>query len=224
VRWAAGYDAAYVHSGGSGEALALIQSLGVKDLDHGRFGEQIASRVSSRFAPHNVFTSMSRIDSVAESQGFKSSDFTPFARKDTSDTDDKTAKPTPTARTISFNISGANYNTSYTYNSETNDYARVMAGLPHKDQDSGKQITPEVVIALEMAYGYHPDGVHSTYANIGSGNALIFQEGQVIEAIWSKNSDKASLTLKDEAGKNIELVAGQTWITAVPSGRTSYAP
>ena len=219
VRWVAGYDAAYVHSGGSGEALALIRTLGVKDLDQGRFGEQIASRVSSRFAPHNVFTSMERIDSVASSQGYISSDFTPFIRKEATP---PTVESPITAKNISFDISGANYNTSYAYRAETNDYARVMAGLPHKDQDSGKQITPEVIIALEMTYGYHPNGVHGTYDNIGSGSALIFQDGRVIEATWKKSEDKSSLKLTDSKGKDIELNPGQTWITAIPPGRTSY--
>src|SRR5690606_3743587 len=80
VRWAASYDARYVHSGGSGEALALIQSMGVKDMDHGRYGERLASRVSFRYAPHNVYTSMDRIDTLGAELGFNSSQFMPFER------------------------------------------------------------------------------------------------------------------------------------------------
>jgi hypothetical protein len=221
VEWAAGFDAAYVHSGGSGEALALIRSLGVKDLDHGNFADQIASRVSSRFAPHNVYTSMERIDGVRNAQGFTSSTFTAFARKEA-------VPPTPeapaTASKISFDISGANYNTSYTYNAETNTYARVMAGLPHKDQDTGKQITPSVVVALVTTYGYHSNGIHSVYKTTGTGEVMVFQDGDIQKGTWSKSSQTASLEILDSKGKPMELNPGQTWITAIPSGRVSYTP
>lgn len=221
VRWAAGYDARYLHSGGSGEALALIQTLGVKDLDHGRYGERIASRVSNRYAPHNVYTSTERVDSLANELGYTSSKYTPFERKE----DEKpTAEAPATASRIDFNISSANYNTYYTYNADANNYSRFMAGLPHSDQDSGKQITPKVVIGLIMSYGIHPDRVHSQYANVGSGEAMIFQDGKVTKATWSKASDTASLELKDANGKPIALNAGQKWITAIPPGRINYTP
>lgn len=221
VRWAAGYDARYLHSGGSGEALALIQTLGLKDLDHGRHGNNIASRVSTRYAPHNVYTSMERVDSLSNELGYTSSDFTPFERKE----DEKpTAEAPATATKIDFNISSANYNTYYTYDAENNRYNRFMGGLPHSDQESGKQITPKVVIGLIMDYGIHPDGVHSQYSNVGSGEAFIFQDGKVTKATWSKPSDTASLELKDANGKAVALNAGQKWITAIPSGRISYTP
>jgi hypothetical protein len=190
-------------------------------MDHGRYGERIASRVSSRYAPHNVYTSTQRADALANELGYTTSSFTAFTRKQ----DEKpTAESPATASAIAFNISGANYNTNYTYNPETNSYNRVMAGLPHNDQDSGKQISPKVVVGLIMNYGIHPDRVHSVYDNIGSGKAMIFQDGKVTEAVWVKSSDKASLEINDATGKPLALNSGQTWITAIPDGRISYTP
>ena len=232
VSWAAGYEASYLHVGGSPEGLALIRSLGVRDLDQSAYGDRIASRSSNRYAPHNMYSDFDRIDSLNNDLGYKTSDFKPFARK----TIEKEAEAvvvdpavpaTPvsyTAAKINFDISGANYNTSYTYNPDTNTYARVMAGRPHTDQESGKQITPTVVIALQMSYGIHPNRIHSVYGNIGTGEALIFQDGNVIKATWTKASDKASLELTDAAGVAIELNPGQTWITAIQPGRVSYTP
>ncbi len=221
VRWAAGYDARYLHSGGSGEALALIQSLGIKDLDHGRYSDRIASRVSNRYAPHNVYTSMDKIDSLSNELGYTASEFTGFERKE----DEKPTTEAPaTASRIDFNISSANYNTYYTYDATSNSYSRFMAGLPHTDQESGKQITPKVVIGLIMSYGIHPNRVHSQYANVGSGEAFIFQDGKLTKATWTKESDTASLLLTDANGKAVPLNAGQKWITAIPSGRINYTP
>lgn len=221
VRWAAGYDAGYVHSGGSGEALSLIRALNIKDLDHGTYGERLASRVNNRFAPHNVYTSMNRIDELRNSLGFTTSTFTGFARPDP---DAELIPPTTVANTITFTISSPLYNTSYTYNPESNTYKRTMANQPHIDERSGKQITPSVVIALVMGYRVHPNGIHSIYDSIGSGKALIFQNGGVTEAAWIKETDSAPLLIRDAAGVDLPLQAGQTWITAIPDGRVNYTP
>lgn len=221
VQWVKGYDARYIHSGGSGEALALIQSLGVKDMDHGRYSERIASRVSSRYAPHNVYTSMERADALGTELGYTSSKFTPFERKADAETK---AGQTYTAKNINFDISGANYNTSYAYDPATHTYARVLAGRPHTDQDSGKQITPKVVVALITEYGIHPDRIHSVYRTTGTGEILVFQDGQITKGTWKKDSAESSLLFLGADGKNLPINAGQTWITAIPSGRVTYTP
>lgn len=231
VRWAAGFDAGYTHSGGSGEALALIQSLGVKDMDHGTYGNKYFDRVSNRYAPHNVYTSMARLDELRNSKGYTSSTFTPFARIEETEKKVEVTTETPAttpvfapANTIAFNISSPLYNTSYIYDATANVYKRTLAGQPHTDERSGKQISPTVVIALVMSYSIHPDGVHSNYANIGSGKVLIFQNGVVQEGTWTKATDTASLAFKDAAGVDIPLQPGQKWITAIPDGRTTYSP
>jgi hypothetical protein len=221
VRWAAGYEASFLHSGGSPEALALIRSIGIRDLDHGALGESIASRVSSRYAPHNVYSNFDRIDAKNTEFGYTKSNFTAFTRKADSP---PTAEAPATASSIQFNISGPNYNTSYTYDPATNSYKRVMAGLPHTDQETGTQITPKVVVGLVMGYSINSNGIHSIYDNVGSGEALVFQDGILQNATWRKTSDIASLELLDSAGTPLALNSGQTWITAVPAGRISYTP
>jgi hypothetical protein len=234
VRWAAGFDAAYTHSGGSGEALALIQTLGIKDMDHGRYGQAYFDRVSYRYAPHNVYTSMARLDQLKEKNGFTQSIFTPLSRvKEATDAQSKTGTTEPitpqstvepAAKTLTFNISGPLYNTSYTYDETTKTYSRFMAGQQHTDEKSGKQIAPRVVVALIMSYGIHPDGVHSTYQNVGTGKAIVFQNGVVVEGKWEKTDDKASLSLKKSDRTDLQLEPGQVWFSAIQDGRVSYSP
>ena len=221
VEWAKGFDASYLHSGGSPEALSLIRSLGVNDLDHGNYSSRIADRVSNRFAPHNVYSNADKIDALNKDLGFTSSEFTAFARKEA---EPATAEKPGDATKIDFNISGANYNTAYTYDANSNEYKRNMAGLPHKDQESGKQITPEVVVAMITTYGIHPNGIHSVYKTTGSGEALIFQDGSVTKATWKKATQSATLQFLDSSGEPVPLNPGQTWITAIQSGRTTYTP
>ena len=221
VEWAKGFDASYLHVGGSPEGLALIRTLGVKDLDQSTYGDRIASRVSSRFAPHNMYSDFDRIDNLNNDLGYTSSKFTPFTRKEPAEVDPSVPL---TATKISFDISGANYNTSYTYNQETNSYARVMASRPHNDQTTGKQISPNVVVAMITDYGIHPNRIHSVYRTTGTGEILVFQDGKVTKGTWKKPSQSASLEFINEAGEPMELNPGQKWITAVPPGRVSYTP
>ncbi len=226
VRWASGFDAGYVHSGGSGEALALISTLSVKDMDHGKVGKGSFDRVTNRFAPHNVYTSMARLDALRTSLGYPASNFEGFERI-APPKEGEAVKSQGTgekASSIAFDISSTNYNTSYTYVAETNSYNRVMAGRPHTDERSGKQISPTVVIALEATYGIHGDGVHSVYGNIGTGEVTVFQNGEVIHGTWSKPSDTAPLKFKTASGEPLLLQPGQTWITAIHNKRYSSAP
>jgi hypothetical protein len=221
VEWAKGFDASYVHVGGSPEGLALIRALGVRDLDQSTYGDRIASRVSNRYAPHNMYTNMDKIDALNNELGFTSVNLTPFARKEITPVDP--AVPL-TATTIAFNISGANYNTSYTFDSATNTYPRVMASRPHTDQESGKQINPSVVIGLVTDYGINSNRIHSVYRTTGTGELFVFQDGQVIKGTWKKESQSSPLLFLDAAGAPLALNPGQKWITAIPAGRITYTP
>lgn len=208
VRWMLGFDANYAHAGGSPEAINLIQALGVKDIDHGANGSTY-NRVSQRYAPHNLYTSIERLLAAGASRGFTSSTYTGFVRKP----EKKVA--TPTASAIDIAISSTLYNVHYAYDTANNSYLRSEGGKAHTDEKSGKQINPKVVITLVTDKGFDPDGVHTTYRVTGSGSIIVFQDGETINGTWSKASDKAPLLFKDAAGQDLKLNPGQTWITAV---------
>lgn len=216
VDWVHGFDAAIAHVGGSSDGLAKIKSDGVKDLDQFANPKPF-KRVSNRYAPHNMYTSMAGLDELSQSKGFTSSTFDSFPRKD----DQPLAAPT--AKTLNFNISGQIYNPQFDYDTATNSYKRSHSGKPHKDEKSGEQLAPKVVIAAVINYGIAPNGVNSKYDNLGSGKAYIFQDGFVTQATWNKPSGGEQITFKDDGGRPIKLNAGQTWISVVASAdRVSY--
>jgi DUF3048 family protein len=216
VQWLMGFDAAVAHVGGSGQALAMIKSEGVKDLD--QFANSGAYwRVSNRYAPHNMYTSMAKLREAENKRGFGKSNYTGFARKDDA------ANAQPSAKTIDFNISGALYNAHYDYDIATNSYKRSEGGQPHVDERSAQQLSPKVVIGLAMPQG--KNGVYTTYNTIGSGQAFVFQDGVVIPGTWEKTSNTAQFVFKDGTGAEIKLNRGQTWITVVGSpDRVTYQP
>lgn len=210
------FDASIVHAGGSGDGLAKIKQTGAKDIDHGANG-QAFQRVSDRYAPHNLYTSMAALDAVSQARGYTTSTFTSLLRK--------SEKPgqAVTAKAIDFNISSFLYNPHYDYNPATNTYHRSLGGRPHTDQRSGAILEPKVVIALVMAWSQN--GVYSVYQTTGSGPVFVFQDGQVQKGTWKKNSAKEQFEFIDEAGQKIALNAGQTWFSVVAdAGRVKFVP
>lgn len=209
VEWLAAFDASLAHVGGSAAALAEVRNGTYRDIDQ-FFNSATYWRSTDRYAPHNVYTSFEKIDALNNSKGYSTSNFTGFTR-----TDGK-ASDSPNATNIDIVISSDLYNSSYIYNKETNTYARFQAGEAHIDRESG-QITPSVVIAMKVdEKTVMEDGYRQSIVTIGSGEAVIFQNGVAINATWSKNSKQEQITFKDSNGAEIPLVRGQTWITAIP--------
>jgi hypothetical protein len=218
IRWNQAFDAGYAHVGGSPEALADIKRWHIRDLNQ-FYSPNYFHRINSRAAPHNVYTGIPTLNQLEVSKGYKTSKYTGFARKK------KAFRPQNqpiTARSINFNISSAEYHVHYTYDPKYNSYIRSEGGAPHIDANGNKRVRPVVVVALVMHYNLERDGYHSNYGAIGSGRALIFQDGKIIKAIWVKKSNASQLTFKDSTGKTVPLNPGQTWLTAV-SGENQVA-
>lgn len=207
VDFIAQYDAGYAHVGGSPEALSDIKSLGIKDLDQFYNGNYY-TRITERYAPHNVYTGFDKLDALNVSKGYTSSKFTPFNRK-------PDVPQTPTAKTIDFSISSPLYSPEFVYDATTNTYKRFQGGEAHIDQKTKAQIAPKVVVALVMDKSYDPDGYHTDYKTVGSGKMYVFQDGIVSEGTWQKSDSKAPLVLTDKNGFPMKLNAGQTWISVV---------
>lgn len=220
--WLMGFDASYAHVGGSPTALENIRSLGIKDLDQS-FNPNYYQRVSDRFAPHNVFTSIDQLRKLEQSKGYTSSEFIGFDRKKESKPKQNTeTPPANSAKNIAINISSNLYNSSYVYQVESNSYLRSMAGAPHNDAN-GQQINPKVVVALVIPYS--KNGIYSVYGTLDGGQAFIFQDGVVTTANWQKASKEGQIAFTDDAGKKIALNPGQTWITAISnSGQVTHQP
>lgn len=221
VEWAKTFDASYAHVGGSPDALALIKKLGVKDLDQFANGGSY-QRISSRAAPHNVYTDFTKLNALNISKGYTSSKFTSWDRKDD-------VKQTPTAAIIDLSVSGPTYSPRFTYDANTNSYLRIQEGQPHyvlaKDLSTKKQINPKTVVVLVTTYGLDNDGYHSSYRTTGSGNMYVFQDGIVSTGTWSKTDSSTQYVFTDKNGLPMKLNRGQTWVTLVASdSAVSYKP
>lgn len=211
VDWLAAFNASVAHVGGSAAALVEVRNGKYRDIDQ-FFNSGSYWRATDRYAPHNVYTSFERLDSLNAKKGYTESNFTGFTRIDGAPSKE------PDATKINITISSFLYNSSYIYDAQTNTYARSEGGAPHMDREDG-QITPSVVIAMHVnETTVLEDGYRQQINAIGSGDATIFQNGTATNVTWHKASRTDQITFTDAVGKDVPLVRGQTWIAAVPNG------
>ncbi|MEK7095714.1 MAG: DUF3048 domain-containing protein [Patescibacteria group bacterium] len=220
IDWAAAFDASIVHIGGSPEALAQIRR-GGKDLDQ-FFNAGSFWRERSRPAPHDVYTSFEKLDALNKSKGYTSSTFTSWLRK----SDQKLV--TPTAKLIDLAISSVAFNVHYDYDAASNSYLRSEGGAPHhatasKDDKTGQQLRPKVVLALVMPYSL--SGKYSVYGTNGGGQLFVFQDGGVTAGTWAKADRRSQFVFMDASGAPVKLNTGQAWVSILgDTGKVTYAP
>ncbi len=214
--WLQGFSAPIAHAGGSAEGLNKIKDDDIDDIND---NVPTFFRVSNREAPHNLFTSSTKLDEFRTKNNYSAGSFKGFPRKK----EQPSAKPS--AKSIDFAISSSDFNVHYDYDATTNSYKRSVGGAPHLDEKSKAQITPKVVIANIMSYTIIDSQGHSGYNTIGSGQSYIFQDGNVTVGSWEKTSSTSQITFKDSRGNDVKLNPGNTWISAVNNAPSvSYTP
>lgn len=206
---AKGFDALYVHCGGSKYAMEAIKQWGVADLDQ-FFYPKAYWRVKGIEAPHNLFTSISKIREVAEGKGFDGNiDYEGFPHKP-----DASLESRPQHQRIVIEYSSAPYKVEYKYDSGSNSYLRFNGGKAHLDKVTGRQLQPKNVVVM-----YCPTGMLDAKCLdiqvVGSGSCLVFRDGKAVKGTWEKKDVDSPLIFVDKQGKEVPLNVGQTWVEVV---------
>jgi hypothetical protein len=100
-------------------------------------------------------------------------------------------------------------------------YSRENGGAVHKDRDNDVQLTSKVVVIQFVKEIQNVDEhKHIFYDMISSGKALVFQDGKVTEATWSKKDREARTLFVDSKGKKISFNRGKIIFEILPSDNT----
>ena len=207
---AAAFDAMYGHWGGSHFALDLLDA-GVIDNFNGLTNPGNAYyRKNGIAAPHNGFTSYERLTAAAERLGYRTSYEGPEYPHQEGEANEET-----NGATLSIDYGGP-FRVSYIYSAQTNRYSRFRGGTPENDRDTTTQVEAAVVAVLRATSRQ----VEPSYNDVdvtGSGELILFQNGQVVKGRWQKADTprESKLFLLDEDDEEIELVAGQLWLQYV---------
>ncbi|KKU09071.1 MAG: hypothetical protein UX13_C0050G0006 [Candidatus Woesebacteria bacterium GW2011_GWB1_45_5] len=221
-------------------AYAALDKLGWRNGQHGNdmdggfnVGFPVVVRDQYRLSSnpaaweHSVVADLDEVYKEADKRGFKFED-----EEGTAWTEgfrawlfqDDGASSSPTATNVKFNFwdSMAGYDVEWKYDSATNSYKRVNGGKDHTDWEFDKpQLTAKnVVVMLAKETGPLDSEHHMFYQVTGTGKALIFQNGEVIEGTWSKDSQLDREVFYDTTGEEIKMVRGVTWVEVVPAQNT----
>jgi len=211
VDWAKEIPAFFVHCGGNAVALEKIKKLdNFFDLDEFAFGNYFW-RDSTRYAPHNLYTSKKLLNQLVSDKGWeKNLNYPSFSFKD----DEEEAKRGD-FRKATIYFSSKTYEVSYVYDKSSNTYKRYLAGEPHKDLD-GKEINVKnVVLANYSGYQFKSGNSISWFLETDKGGrATILLDGKKIEGSWQKGDDSRTRFF-DENGEEIRFNRGNTWIEAL---------
>jgi hypothetical protein len=221
-------------NGAPADALGQIERYGIKSLnqyfvgfptywrDYERVGRTVATE-------HTMVSTTEKLWSAAAERGWTGvtekgswlETFRPWQFKDEPPREER-----PESQNIQFgfweNAFADEFRVRWEYHPESNSYRRFLAGNPHLDLNNQEQIQAKNVVILFMtersANDGYPGNPHLVYGTIGSGDALIFQDGKEIKGSWTKNSRTERTIFSDENGKEISLTRGQTWIEVLPIG------
>lgn len=253
IDWASGFNLPlYVHVGGAntpGPSNALGQLsdygwVGQNDLNQFSIGYPTFVRDYNRIpgrelaTEHTMVTSSEKLWDVATKRGWtnmspsRTVGRTTVGGKDWKEGytpwpvgEDKAAG-TVTAPNISFEFwdGFTTYAAKWEYDAASNSYKRFTANEPHLDLNNNQQVMAKNVIVLfSEEKGPINENKHMLYKTTGTGDALVFMNGQAIEAKWNKKDREAQLTFTDAKGKALPLTPGLTWISTVaPKTAVTY--
>lgn len=207
------YDAVFAHVGSSDTYADNAED--VADLDEFANGDAYW-RSEERDAPHNTYTSTKLLRDAAAGQGYdRPASSEPLTFGITK----------PGAPAVSIDIPyGARCDARYEYDAATKTYPRSVHGEPHVNKPTGARLAPSTVIVQFVDYTdswrgeEYGMGGRQVMAMEGTGRALIFTGGTVVDGGWHRESTAARTTFTDNGGNPVTLARGQIWIEIVPSG------
>lgn len=108
------------------------------------------------------------------------------------------------------------FDAMWKYDPATNTYLRFTGGEPHVDLETQQQLAAKnVVIILTKETTSVDELKHNLYQTIGDGQALIFQDGQVIDGFWEKKDRESRTQFTTKKGDPVEFNRGLIWISVV---------
>ncbi len=216
IEWASEWKALYIHVGGAPNALATLRSKGrgelVYNADGFRFEGTQMWRDKTRSAPHNEYTDGEQLRAIAKIVGAADVPMTPtwtFGPAGST-----WQRPTGMSIVVTYP-----YETiTYRYDALTNTYPRFInkSTTQQMDAGDGQPIAPSNVVILKVRFGPlndgHPSKKRLEAEDVGSGEAIISSNGQVIHGTWEKAAIDAPTLLFGPDGQAVTLTAGQTYV------------
>lgn len=209
-------DAIYVHYGWSPKAESDIKAMGVNNIN-GLTNDSVFWRVKDKVSPHNAVTSTKRILEFASKKGYRttsnSSSVLKYAREEVE-------LPETAIAATSVNVPFSQSNlVKWTYDAETQTYARTTKGKAEVEWDSKenvkfKNIIVEFVKNTKLQDRENKD--RQNLSNIGTMNGYYITNGKATKITCQKVTRTGKTKYLDADGKEIEVNDGNTFVEICP--------
>ena len=221
VDWLEGYNAYYAHVGGNINSLDQIREDGVLDLNQffwpNAYWRDKDLGVASE---HNMHASTTKLREEAKGENYTTSkNFNIYRFEDDPEEGSIQTGLLPESQKITVDFSAANFKVVFDYDKTSNSYLRSMAGKPHTDRISGKQLEAKNIVVMTVSREPLTTSINEhgwTMDTIGEGKAKIFVKGEEIAGTWKKSSKKSREIFYDASGKEITFGRGVLWICVIP--------
>lgn len=228
VQLAQGFDALYVHAGGSEEAINYLDSIKWNHLDGvygsgaGRYFYRDQNRLNAGYSrEHTMFIQPSGIYSYAAAKGY------PTTRPGGVNLgwqfgDSSTLNGSAAGNvTVSFGSSSRSKTTSFAYHADDGLYYASQYGTAHIDGATGQQQRYRNVLVLKTSVVKQSDGSGLlTITTVGSGSGYFACDGKIIPINWSRISSTSPFVFTTEGGEILTLGVGKTYIAVIPNYAT----
>jgi hypothetical protein len=219
VLWATEYKAMFGHFGGDAQTLGVVipgNAGNIYNQDGTGSGACPYRRITTRDSPHNAYTSTAALIGCLAPRGYplvyQGLPTRPFRG-------DMPLTQRPTGQTIS--ITYPNVNVGYLFDPTSDSYLRLIDGKPEIDSANDQEVYARSIVLMYQELSVDPNSepgyARPVVANVGSGKAIVFQEGRQIDATWKKTSDTDLTRFYDSSGAEIQLVRGEIFIQSLPT-------
>jgi hypothetical protein len=223
-------DAMYAHWGGSHFALDLLKQHTVDNIDALPNPTGAYWRKDSAPAPHNGFTSMTRLLKAAKFLQYRLEGKAPAYphvgdEAATVSSSVATSVKAQAGKTISSTSVPANsfdigyageFRVRYEYDASKQAYLRLRGGIAERDKNSGSSIYVKNVVVMR-AESKQIEGQYNDVTLEGEGEAVLYRGGVEFMGKWSreKNNPSAKLTFLDMDNNEMKFDKGNIWVEIV---------
>jgi hypothetical protein len=203
------------YSGGIPRFVEAMRQTGLTNVNEDNAGGAFRRR-SDRAAPHNLYTS-------TEALREKGSDEAPPPKFAEFLKPGEAFNPPGATPVAGFTLAiGMTTTVDFAWDAGSGGWTRSTDGRAHT-AESGNALAPTTVIVQSINYEdsgeVDTSGAAVSEAKVvGSGDAVVFANGLMLPARWSKTTDKSMTTWTDAGGGPLSLPAGRTWVELSPVG------
>ena len=220
IQIAQGYDAIFVHWGGSPYAYAAISENNIDDLDGMSSGKYFKrDKTLGRALEHTGYTGGELINAGIAAKEFR----TQIGEAYTHPFDfaaQRRSLPGGICQTLRASFS-ADYSYTYRYNETDGLYYSYLNDSAFTDSEGVQQSFTNVIFIYAPVSSLD-DAKARVTVNFDGGSGIYASNGSYESISWAKGGDTDLLRFTASDGSALQLNPGRTYIGIIPTGRESY--